>query len=141
MPIPNKRTSESINKFISRCMSDEKMKSEYTDEQQRYAVCVTQLATEKISFDYDDTLSTDKGFELAKKLIEQGNDIYIISARNERNGMLNKAKELGIPLNRVYATGSNKAKIEKIKELNIGTHYDNNVDVVNELGTIGKLIE
>ena len=54
-------------------MSDEKMKSEYTDEKQRYAVCVTQLATEKISFDYDDTLTTSRGFELAKSLIGQVN--------------------------------------------------------------------
>jgi hypothetical protein len=34
--------------------------------------------------------------------------------------------------------GSNKAKIEKIKELNIVTHYDNNADVIKELGDIGK---
>ena len=53
MPIPNKRTSESIAKFTSRCMSNEKMKTEYPDEQQRYAICITQLATEKISFDFE----------------------------------------------------------------------------------------
>ena len=34
---------------------------------------------------------------------------------------------------------SNKAKIEKIKALQIDTHYDNNPDVIKQLGTIGKL--
>jgi hypothetical protein len=53
--------------------------------------------------------------------------------------MLNKAKQLGIPLNRVYATGSNINKIAKIKSLNIKTHYDNNANVIKELNGIGKL--
>ena len=53
--------------------------------------------------------------------------------------MLSKAKELGIT--RIYATGSNKAKIEKIKELGIDKHYDNNKDVVNALNGIGILFE
>ena len=53
--------------------------------------------------------------------------------------MLNKAKELGIPLNRVYATGSNINKIAKIKSLNIKTHYDNNSNVIDKLKGIGKL--
>jgi hypothetical protein len=54
--------------------------------------------------------------------------------------MLNKAKELGIPESRVFATGSNKNKIAKIKELGINKHYDNNPDVINALNGIGKLI-
>ena len=54
--------------------------------------------------------------------------------------MLSTARELGIPLSRVYATGSNKAKVQKVLSLDIGTHYDNNTDVVNELKGIGKLI-
>jgi len=93
----------------------------------------------KISFDYDSTLSTVKGTDLAKRLIAKNNDIYIISARHLKNGMLTKAKELGIPMNRVYATGSNTNKINKIKSLKIQTHYDNNSNVIKELGTIGKL--
>jgi hypothetical protein len=93
----------------------------------------------KISFDYDSTISTAKGTELAKKLIKAGNDIYIISARHLKSGILNKAKELGIPMNRVYATGSNVNKINKIKSLKIVTHYDNNPNVIKELNGIGKL--
>ena len=53
--------------------------------------------------------------------------------------MLSTAKELGIPESRIYATGSNKAKVEKIKELGIDKHYDNNPDVIKELNGIGKL--
>jgi hypothetical protein len=53
--------------------------------------------------------------------------------------MINRAKELGIPLSRVYATGSNKAKVEQIIKLNISKHYDNNPDVIKELGKIGQL--
>lgn len=43
MPIPTKSKDESIQDFIERCMSDNKMQTEYTDEGQRYAVCVNQL--------------------------------------------------------------------------------------------------
>ena len=87
----------------------------------------------KISFDYDSTLSTKKGTEIAKRLIAENNDLYIISARHLKSGMINKAKELGIPLNRVYATGSNTNKILKIKSLNIKTHYDNNENVIKQI--------
>jgi hypothetical protein len=50
MPIPTKSKDESIQDFIERCMGDDKMTSEYTDEKQRYAVCVSQLGW-KISKD------------------------------------------------------------------------------------------
>jgi len=42
-------------------------------------------------------------------------------------------------MNRVYATGSNVNKINKIKSLKIVTHYDNNANVIKELNGIGKL--
>jgi hypothetical protein len=141
MPIPKPKSYERMNDFLQRCMGDEKMVSEYQQEQ-RPAVCRSafeeKLAGEKISFDYDGTLSTLKGTELAQSLIDSGAEVYIISARGDKEGMLSKAEKLGIPVGRVYAMGSNKAKIEKIKELNIVTHYDNNADVIRELGDIGK---
>jgi len=98
----------------------------------------TKMEGEKVSLDYDDTLSTERGKELAKRLIAEGKVVYIISARQEVQNMLGVAKELGIPESRVYATGSNKAKVEKIKELGITKHYDNNADVISELGSIGS---
>ena len=51
----------------------------------------------KVSYDYDDTLSTSRGKDLAKKLIAEGKTVYIISARQDKEGMLTTAKELGIP--------------------------------------------
>ena len=39
MPIPKPKSNESQEEFISRCMSDEKMKSDY-DNEQRYAICI-----------------------------------------------------------------------------------------------------
>lgn len=143
MPIPVPNKDESHDDFISRCMSDEKMKVEY-DQDQRYSICETSFKDNfeqnKISFDYDGTISTKKGQEKAIQLSKQ-NTIYIISARSRKLPMLNLATKLNIPSSRVYATGSNKAKIEKIKELNINTHYDNNNDVIKELGSIGKLFK
>jgi len=91
----------------------------------------------KISFDYDETITTARGMELAQKLIDEGNTLYIISARQDKAPMLNRADKLGIPHSRVYATGSNKNKIEKIIELEIERHYDNNSDVIKELGSKG----
>ena len=95
----------------------------------------------KVSFDYDDTLSTDRGKKLAQKLIDAGDDVYIISARGDKEGMLATANELGIPESRVFATGSNKAKIDKVNELSISKHYDNNSDVVDALKGIGMQFE
>ena len=94
----------------------------------------------KISIDYDGVLSTDAGKELAKRLISEGNDLYIISARQDKEGMLSVADSLGIPASKVYATGSNKAKIEKVNQLGITRHYDNNPDVVSQLPKIGKKV-
>ena len=90
----------------------------------------------KISYDYDGVLSTDAGKEKAKRDINAGNAVYIISARDSIDGMLGVAESLGISKGRVYATGSNKAKIEKIKELGIEIHTDNNPDVVAEVNAL-----
>ena len=135
--MPRPRPRETDKEFIQRCMGDSQMIGEFPEQNQRYVVCQSKLnvySAVKISFDYDGTLSTEKGKELAKKL---DGDIYIISARQNRSGMLRTARQLNIPISRVYATGSNKAKIEKIKELGISKHYDNNMDVIKQLENVG----
>jgi hypothetical protein len=43
MPIPKPRDGESKDDFLKRCMADETMVSEYPDEKQRYAVCLSQF--------------------------------------------------------------------------------------------------
>ena len=143
--MPKPLPQESKSEYIDRCMADSEMNDKHPSSSERYAVCSgiykTELALkEKISFDYDGTLSTADGKKLARKLISEGNTIYIISARNDKQGMIAIAKEIGIPLSRIYATGSNKAKIEKVNELGINTHYDNNPSVIHALKGIGKLI-
>ena len=108
---------------------------------QAYAICISKTEEfyrdEKVSFDYDDTLSTARGYGLALHEKFLGAELYIISARNDKAGMLATADKLGIPHDRVFATGSNKAKLQKIKDLNIRRHFDNNKEVIKELGNVG----
>ena len=40
MPIPIPTQSEPKDEFLVRCMSDEKMVSEYPEANQRYALCI-----------------------------------------------------------------------------------------------------
>ena len=135
---------EHQDEFLQRCIKY--VIDEGKEPEQAVAICNSlwdeHFAGEKVSIDYDDTLSTDRGKELAKRLISEGMTVYIISARHDVENMLKVASDLGIPNSRVYATGSNKVKIEKIKSLGISKHYDNNADVVKELGSIGaKFVE
>lgn len=140
--MPNVGNKETHDEFINRCMS-ELVGKEGKDKDQAYAICQFKWTEAKmnaihelmgkVSLDYDGVLSTDKGKELAKRLISEGNTVYVISARGDKQSMLNTAKELGIPESRVFATGSNKAKVEKVKSLG-SSHYDNNPDVIKEIG-------
>jgi hypothetical protein len=99
------------------------------------------FASEKISFDFDGTLSTSEGKAKAKEYIDKGADVYIVSARNSKEGMYDVANSLGIDHSNIYAMGSNEAKIAKIIELSISKHYDNNQDVVDSLGNIGDKMD
>jgi hypothetical protein len=96
------------------------------------------MAAKKVSYDYDGVLSTDAGKAKAKRDINEGNLVYIISARHDKESMLGVAKDLGIPADRVYATGSNKAKVEKVNSLGIEIHIDNNPDVIIEVNALPK---
>jgi len=131
--------------YISRCIAYH-IKEKGWDNKQAAAVCYQQadeafqigeIDFSKVSFDYHETINTPRGQKLALQEIEDGNDVYIISAAQDKNDLLALAEKLGIPESRVYATGSNEEKINKIKELGISRHYDNNNDVIDELGSIG----
>jgi hypothetical protein len=88
----------------------------------------------KISFDYDGTLTTEKGQRMVKNLLKQGARVYIITRR--RDGMMAPvyalAKELGINRRNVYNT-NNKLKWETVQRLNIDIHYDNNLNEVKHI--------
>ena len=96
------------------------------------------FASEKISFDFDGTLSTSEGQDLAKQFIEKGATVYIVSARNSVSGIYPIADKLGIPHSNIFAVGSNESKVAKILELSIVKHFDNNADVIAELGKVGQ---
>lgn len=131
--------------YISRCIAYHVKKGYDTD--QSTAICYSQadeafqvgeMDFAKVSFDYHDTLNTERGQELYQKELENGNEIYVISAAQDKSDLIKLTDKLGVPRENVFATGSNSAKIAKIKEIGgIVRHYDNNEDVIKELGTIG----
>ena len=142
--MPKPRQGEQKGDYLIRCMDDEKMKDKYPDNMQRYAVCQSiytneKMAVQKISFDFDDTLNTAKGKELAKSFKDA--QLYIISARDNKTEMYKIAEEVGIPTFRIYAMGSNELKVFKVKDLDIKIHYDNNPDVIKQLPGVGKLFK
>jgi hypothetical protein len=144
--MPKPRQGEHKGDYLIRCMDDEKMKQDFPDNMQRYAVCQSiytneKMAVKKISFDFDETLNTAEGKELAKRLNETGAQLYIISARDNKEGMYKVADELNIPHFRIYALGTNEVKVFKVKDLGINTHYDNNPDVIKQLPGVGKLFK
>lgn len=96
---------------------------------------IVNLDANKVSVDYDDTASTAKGKELLKRLLSEGKTVYIISARSSKFPIVDDLKDL-IPESRIYATGSNEAKVKKAQDLNIGTHYDNRKDVVDKMNEV-----
>lgn len=84
----------------------------------------------KVSYDYDDTLSTERGQALAKKDIAAGKTVYIVTRRHRSQEVLDLAKELGIPESRVIFTNG-AMKWNAIRHLGIGTHHDNNQNELN----------
>jgi CO dehydrogenase nickel-insertion accessory protein CooC1 len=68
----------------------------------------------RISFDIDGVLDTERGMELARRLINRGEVVFIIAARNERfsREVYKIAEALNIPRLLVYF--NNREQIEKI---------------------------
>lgn len=88
-----------------------------------------------ISFDYDGTLSTKKGKEMAAKFISEGKDVRILTARNsqdDNSDLKSTANDLGI--DKIYYTNG-RDKWSFVIKYGIKEHYDNNkeqVDKINE---------
>lgn len=87
--------------------------------------------TNKVSFDFDDTLTQERYQMKAMQLKEEGKTVYIVTRRQEEDdeAVYAVADKIGIPHSRVYFTNG-KMKWETIKRLGIGTHYDNNEDEI-----------
>jgi len=99
----------------------------------------------KVSFDFDGTIELERYQNIAKKLKDEGQTVYIVTRRqdSQSKSVYEVADKIGIPHSRVYFTNG-KMKWETIKRLGIGTHYDNNPDeirLINEnTEAKGKLI-
>jgi len=70
MPIPKPNSNESRQNFITRCMGDDTMASEYTDSDQRLAVCTNEYDSNK----EDSTQNDEKHI----RAVEETDDSYII---------------------------------------------------------------
>ena len=88
---------------------------------------------QRVSFDFDGTLNTDAGRAYLEEEKSKGSEIYIISARKDAEYLQGFAIANGIEKERVFAMGSDEEKIEKIKDLGIVKHYDNNKSVVESV--------
>jgi uncharacterized HAD superfamily protein len=88
----------------------------------------------KISFDYDGTLTESSIQKKAKTLIAEGKIVYIITARQDSDMILVKAlaKKLGISTQNVRNT-SGKDKWQLVKQLGISIHYDNNQEQIDKI--------
>ena len=99
------------------------------------------FAIEKTSFDFDGVLSTRAGQDLWRRT---AGEKWVITARHSNienmTGVWEITDKLLIPRSRVIATGSNNAKVQKVKDLGIDRHYDDNPDVIVRLPNIGRQI-
>jgi len=70
MPIPKPTSNEGRQDFLKRCMGDDTMTSEYTDTDQRLAVCTNEYDSNK-----EDSIEND---EKHIRAVEETDDSYII---------------------------------------------------------------
>jgi hypothetical protein len=118
--------------------NDRLMTGEVHTDDSEYLYHEGEFSPDKVSFDWDDTLDTRGGKMLLKQELQRGSLIYIISARSMTSKeMIDLANEYGFPASHIYTTGSNQEKVEKIKELGIKRHYDNNFRVIQDLDGVG----
>jgi len=94
---------------------------------------------ERVSIDYDDTLSTQRGKDLARKLLLEGKELVVVTRRRdtELNDVRRIAKEVGI--DKIYNTNG-LPKWRKLKELGIQRHIDNSQDEIEEIKKNAPLI-
>ena len=85
----------------------------------------------KVSFDFDDTLEYPSVQRKARRLIAEGLTVYVITRRQEDDSteVYVVTDELGIPRRRVIFTNG-AMKWETVQRLDIGRHYDNNEDEI-----------
>lgn len=89
----------------------------------------------RVSFDIDGVLDTLAGQDIAIRSINKGDDVFIITARNEGQASAEVyaiAVKLGIPRLRIYFTnGADKCRT--VERLDIDLHYDNSREQVDKI--------
>lgn len=88
----------------------------------------------RVSFDYDETLTTSKGQQMALNEIKKGNEVLILTARQERDSapVYAMAEKLGIKKENVHFTnGQDKWKF--VLRYNINKHVDNSQEQIDKI--------
>jgi hypothetical protein len=89
----------------------------------------------KVSFDFDDTLSTKRGQDMAVEYIDKGDELFIVTARNkdgDNADLYDVAMNLGIPeKNIVFTNGADKYPL--LQGLGISKHIDNNGEQIDKI--------
>ena len=88
----------------------------------------------KISFDYDDTLTTTKGQEMALNALKNGDDVLILTARQESDSapVYAMAEKLGIKKSNIHFTNG-QDKWKYVIRLHIDRHIDNNQEQIDKI--------
>lgn len=103
MPIPEKKPDEDKNKYLSRCMSNDTMKKDYSDTKQRVAICLSQIRNKEdasileqvqnellaANCEWDDEWD-EFTWETECSLIYDEDDKLIAAEKNGRKVTLNK---------------------------------------------------
>ena len=85
MPIPSRKKDEDREQFMSRCMSDENMKKDYKQNQQRIAVCLTKASEGMSSMAAADLHYTVEEFGYTEELSEEKVVIRDLSLRKQKS--------------------------------------------------------
>ena len=117
MPIPKPKLNESRRNFITRCMGDDTMASEYTDSEQRLAVCTSEYDSNK-----EDSIQND---EKHIRAVEETDDSYIIefgkSKPDSEETVDEMASEEEVEKESIEIKSSIKAYDDEDEDKNYGT--------------------
>jgi hypothetical protein len=145
---------EDKQEFISRCIAY-LVKNEDKEQDQAAAMCYSmwdqdfadeykeqKFSGDRVSFDWDRSLTSQRGRSILEMELQRGNVIYIISDKNRVSlDMLDFAREYNIPGNNVFALNSNIEKVKKVKDLGVRRHYDNDPNVIRDLQSVGMAFD
>ncbi len=97
--MPSPGPTESEDEFISRCMSDEEAMSDFPDEDQRYAVCISKWEGKADGFSPNEAMAREatRGLEWRDEFSRGGTEIGVARARdikNRRNLSLDTVKRM-----------------------------------------------